>query len=166
MTTFEGFSEAGKLYADNLPLIEQVRAAYEADVMTCLAAIEEGLADAIKPDELKTTVSGKTRYWYIAGEHEAETPRLWTMPLERDFMNHKSVRVVCGFQNDSPKHIAALAALSASIGASTYKKATKWYLFYHNLPLDQENAIEDAVGFLAKTLLAAHAEYLKVNGAP
>jgi len=88
------------------------------------------------------------------------------MPLDRDFMDHESVVVVCGFQNESPKHIAALAALGASIGASPYKKASKWYLFYHELPLDHENAVQDAVAVLARTLLAAQIEYLKVNGAP
>lgn len=163
MTTFERFSEAGKLYSENYTLIEEMKKAYEADVMACILAIEEGLREGLPEREVSTTVSGKSRYWYLKSPTQYKAPQLWLSPLDRDYVDHEEVIVVCGMADNDPVKIAAVSAIAAEVGADPSKKPSMWYLFRVILPLTVDDPIANAVRILAPILPAAEKAYLEAQ---
>ena len=163
MTTSELFSEAGKLYAENMVLVEKMREAYKSDVMACLKSIEDGVQQAISDRDLEVTASGKSRFWRLKNDSASTVPQFWTMPLSGDFVNPQRLVVVCGIPKADPNMIATLSALVSNNGAIPYEKPRNWYLYRFELRLDIDDPVENAVAVLAANLLAVEQEFLKAS---
>ncbi len=79
MSEFTGFSEAAKLYADNLAIVTAMKDVFEQEISRYLDVLVNAIRDQLDTsyfrDELKTSY----RYWWIGKDDEAsaEYTRIW-----------------------------------------------------------------------------------------
>ncbi|MEP7123902.1 MAG: hypothetical protein ABJE95_23440 [Byssovorax sp.] len=83
MTTFPGFDEASRVYAEHAPLLEAMRTSYRAHAALFVEALEEEMARLLQPISLCTyRASGGSggRSWWTGDLDHAESPYLWLQP--------------------------------------------------------------------------------------
>jgi hypothetical protein len=65
MSTFESFNEAARLYAENVPVIDAMRQAMEANIDEFLACLWAEVERRVKPAELEESTTPAWRSWFL-----------------------------------------------------------------------------------------------------
>lgn len=156
MTRFERFSEAGRLYAENADVIDEMWNAYLADVARFVESFE-ALLGARVPGFRTHHTSTANRYWWAGTRGWEASPHLWFNENRPAELAHDGLVLTGGHGSSDPRLLESLCALVArsELGLVAVEgKVNRYYLFTMSIDFEGEGFLERAADRVARVLAA------------
>lgn len=138
MSGFNGFSEAARLYSENVDLIEEVKRAYDESATAFLDGLEREIQRQVAPVRFNSEKAARSRSWWLGTAEREQSAYLWLVNGP-DKLDHDGI--VCGAYADqaSERQIEAVRRLAEHAELDLIVKNGKTLLFDLVIDFEEPN---------------------------
>lgn len=157
--SFEGFSDATRLYAENFAVVEAMRLAFETSVDEFLNAVTERVQEMVdSPQSLQTKQTKGYYYWWLGEDRVGKEvcPQLLTNARVAEIVTPGRMRLTAIAHGANVQDCTrfASAATDERIASSCRPgKGGTWSLFEADIEYSQHDPVEFAAQKIAEILL-------------
>jgi hypothetical protein len=159
MILFTKFSQAARLYAENVEIVRQMEKAYEADARALVGTLEAMLKERL-PDFHSKETSSTRRYWWQGSDVFGVAPYVWFWAVEPMCTKHDCMWVAGGYDANEPDLWDRLRELVANPQLKLNRsgeKPSRYELFEMLLEVEGDGALERSADRVADVLRAMNA---------
>ncbi|SRR6266478_4062939 len=158
---FESFSELSRLYAQNYPVIEAVKADFQREVSGFLDDVQKAIVAATSGTS-QQKITPDYRYWWIGGSDKDRHPQLFVQSWLPEIIHPGQVTLNGIAPNASAEQLRALAAVAKRAEFAAIHRPLRggpWSLFKAVIAYESENPVEQVSRITASLLLALNDVY-------
>lgn len=149
------FSEAAKLYAEKIDLVQAMEEEFRKGINEFAAAVEETVRDRVKGQDLNLIFCSQQTtvytYWWLASDEERKKDdhiQIWFATRQPEIITSRKLVVKVGSNKATPEVAAALKTawkdqLIESFARASSKPNDAWWMFEAVIDFDCQEPIEE-----------------------
>ena len=133
MSDFSGFSDAARLYAENVKLVSAMQEIFEREVNHLLDVLAERIQRLVHPSPLQDQKTPGYRYWWIGqrpGESRERHPRIWFVPKSPEIVTEGRLILQVNASESVLEVVAAIKQIASNPDFSDFcsQAKSRWSL--------------------------------------
>jgi len=154
MSTFQGFTEAARLYAANYRVVEAMEKAFRESVDAFLNSLRDEIGQQVRPATLQEKQTEGYRYWWLAQDNADKDahPQLWLKADEARIVSPGELISWAVAPRASDSQLPEFTKLATTWNFCRPASGGRWSLFTVVLQYPQEDPVGHTASAIASVL--------------